>query len=85
MKKPKLPKGIEDVKTAVDALYLIGTLTESYSEDTGSPEDRLIHQLREIALLGMQKDNENVSNELRKLALERLGVQSVVGSPKANG
>lgn len=65
MAKNKLPKDISEVKDANDACYLITKLTESYADDSGSPEDRFIYDLRQVALKGLQTENESLKAKLK--------------------
>jgi hypothetical protein len=66
MKKDKPPKDIGQVKNAFDACFLIQALTKSYDKPSVCPEDDFIFRLRQIAMRGMEKQNE----ELARLLVE---------------
>lgn len=66
----KFPQGVTDIKSAADAFFLILKQTDSYQDNTGSPEDRLLYRLREFAMAGLKADNGRVKTELDKAEAE---------------
>lgn len=83
----KFPQGVSDIKTAADAFFLILKQTDSYQDDTGTAEDRLLYRLREFALAGLKADTARVTAELdaaqAKLAKERNERQALEGRNNA--
>jgi hypothetical protein len=55
--RPEIEKKMEKMRNSRDACLLIVELTTRYNEPTGSPFDRFIHELRKIALMGVEKSS----------------------------